>query len=97
MPTIPSNHIRLNYVEDGNGHHLLFIQGPGSSASDWEFQVPEFSKSGTYLVSIRKRPFFALAVSICRIVCAAYSGTPPRNPLISLPGQKIPRFRIGNQ
>lgn len=36
-----------------------------------------------------KRSFSAQAVSICRMVCAAYFGTPPRHPLIPLPGQKI--------
>ena len=76
-----------------------------------------------YLVSIRKRSFSALAVSIIGLACAAYpspypspkgggytvhplplgeggqrpSEGPPRNPSISLPGRKMPRFRIGNQ
>jgi len=44
-----------------------------------------------------KRFFFALAVSIRGLTCAAYLGTSLRNSLISLPGQKIPRFRIENQ
>jgi len=50
-----------------------------------------------YLVFIRKRFFSALAVSISGLTCAAYLCTPPRNPLISLPERKIPRFRIENQ
>jgi hypothetical protein len=49
-------------------------------------------RMNSYLVSIRKRFFFALAVSIFGFACAAYLCTPPRNPLISWPGQKIPRF-----
>jgi hypothetical protein len=56
-----------------------------------------YSPSSTYLVFIRKRSFSALAASICGHTCAAYRCTPPRNPLISLPGQKNPRFRIENQ
>ena len=45
-----------------------------------------------YLVSVRKGCFSALAVSIFGFACAAYGCTPPRNPSIYLPGQKIPRF-----
>jgi outer membrane protein TolC len=48
------------------------------------------------VVSILKGFFSALAVSIVGIPCAAYSSTPPRNPLISLPELKIPPFRIAN-
>ena len=51
----------------------------------------------TKLVFIRKRFFSALAVSIRGLACAAYLCTPPRNPLIFLPGRKISRFRIENQ
>ena len=51
---------------------------------------------GLCLVSVRKGCFSALAVSICRLVCAAYRCKPPRNPLFSLPGQKISAFRIRN-
>jgi Predicted membrane protein len=61
-----------------------------------ELEIMALHEKVDLLVSIRKRSFFALAVSICWISCAAYPGTPPRNPLISLPGQKNPRFRIGN-
>ena len=45
MPTIPANHINLYYEEHGDGQPLVFIHGLGSSTRDWEFQVPEFSKS----------------------------------------------------
>jgi uncharacterized protein (UPF0332 family) len=62
----------------------------------------ELRQQGDYreyvtLVSVRKRSFSAMAASIFGIACAAYRRTPPRNPLISLPGRKIPHFRIGNQ
>ena len=49
MSTIPSNHIRLYNEEHGDGQSLVFILGPGSSTNDWEFQLPEFSESGTFL------------------------------------------------
>ncbi len=52
--------------------------------------------SGTYLVSVRKRFFSAVAASICGLACATYRCTPPRKPLISLSRRKIPRFQIGN-
>jgi pimeloyl-ACP methyl ester carboxylesterase len=45
MPTIQANHINLYYEERGDGPPLVFIHGLGSSTRDWEFQVPEFSKS----------------------------------------------------
>ena len=45
MPTILANHINLYYEEHGSGQPLIFIHGLGSSTLDWEFQVPEFSKS----------------------------------------------------
>ena len=48
------------------------------------------------MVSVRKGCLFALAVSIFGIDCASYSCMPPRNPLISLPEQKIPPFRFRN-
>jgi len=54
------------------------------------------TSSFDYLVSVRKRLFSAVAASIFELACAAYRGTPPRKPLISLPRQKIPRFRLGN-
>jgi hypothetical protein len=57
---------------------------------------PEFP-DGHYLVSIRKRSFFALTVSTGGLACAAYLSMPPRKPLVSLPEQKNPRFRIGNR
>jgi hypothetical protein len=50
----------------------------------------------SYLVSVRKGCFSALAASTFGLACAAYLGTPPRNPSVSLPGRKIPAFRIGN-
>jgi pimeloyl-ACP methyl ester carboxylesterase len=45
MPKIHSNHINLYYEVNGDGQPLVFIHGLGSSTRDWEFQVPEFSKS----------------------------------------------------
>jgi len=45
MSTISANHINLYYEEHGSGQPLVFIHGLGSSTQDWEFQVPEFSKS----------------------------------------------------
>lgn len=45
MPTISCNGIDLYYEVNGKGQPLLFIHGLGSSTRDWEFQVPEFSKS----------------------------------------------------
>jgi len=45
MSTISANHINLYYEEHGSGQPLIFIHGLGSSTLDWEFQVPEFSKS----------------------------------------------------
>ncbi len=45
MPTISASHINLYYEEHGDGQPLVFIHGLGSSTRDWEFQVPEFSKS----------------------------------------------------
>jgi len=68
----------------------------------WYFSTPNGKRRdpdnlSRYLVSIRKRFFSALAASIFGLACAAYRCTPPHNPSISLPGQKIPRFRIGNQ
>ncbi len=50
----------------------------------------------TAVVSVWKGPFSALAVSIFGLPCAAYIGTPPRNPSISLPVRKMPPFRVGN-
>ncbi len=45
MPTILANQINLYYEEHGDGQPLVFIHGLGSSTRDWEFQVPEFSRS----------------------------------------------------
>ena len=45
MSTIQTNHIKLYYEEHGDGQPLVFIHGLGSSTRDWEFQVPEFSRS----------------------------------------------------
>src|SRR6185369_7042012 len=49
------------------------------------------------LVSVREGCFFSLAESIFVLACAAYRCTPPRNPSISWPGEKIPTFRNENQ
>lgn len=45
MALISANAINLYYEVHGDGHPLVFIHGLGSSTSDWESQVPEFSKS----------------------------------------------------
>ncbi len=45
MPLISAKTINLYYEEHGDGQPLIFIHGLGSSTHDWEFQVPEFSKS----------------------------------------------------
>jgi 3-oxoadipate enol-lactonase len=45
MSTVQSNGINLYYEVHGEGQPLLFIHGLGSSTRDWEFQVPEFSRS----------------------------------------------------
>lgn len=44
MPKTRVNDINLHYEVSGEGQPLLFIHGLGSSARDWELQVPEFSK-----------------------------------------------------
>jgi 3-oxoadipate enol-lactonase len=45
MPKIHSNGINLYYEVNGSGQPLVFIHGLGSSTRDWEYQVPELSKS----------------------------------------------------
>jgi 3-oxoadipate enol-lactonase len=45
MAQISANDINLYYEVHGDGQPLIFIHGLGSSTDDWEFQVPEFSKS----------------------------------------------------
>ena len=44
MPKTRVNEINLHYEVSGEGQPLLLIHGLGSSARDWELQVPEFSK-----------------------------------------------------
>ena len=44
MPTLVANNTRLHYEVTGQGQTLVFIHGLGSSARDWEFQTPVFSK-----------------------------------------------------
>jgi hypothetical protein len=56
-----------------------------------------FFRTFITLVSVRKGCFFPLAVSIFGFACAAYQRTHPRKPSISLPEEKLPAFRIGNQ
>ena len=43
MPTANLGEIRLHYETSGAGEPLIFIHGLGSSARDWENQVPYFS------------------------------------------------------
>jgi pimeloyl-ACP methyl ester carboxylesterase len=45
LPRIQSNGINLYYEIHGTGQPLLFIHGLGSCVRNWEFQIPEFSKS----------------------------------------------------
>lgn len=45
MPKIAANGTQLYYELSGQGSTLLFIHGLGSSTRDWEYQVPEFSRS----------------------------------------------------
>ena len=44
MPKIRVRDIEMHYEETGQGTPLLLIHGLGSSARDWERQVPFFSK-----------------------------------------------------
>ena len=81
----PETQFRCRLFESPAGAVFLGIGGEDAGTG------PECS-----LVSVRKVPFSALAVSIFWFPCAAYLSTPPRKPSISLPGRKMPTFRIGN-
>jgi len=43
MPTLQLRDIRLYYEVAGQGDPVVFIHGLGSSARDWEYQVPFFA------------------------------------------------------
>jgi pimeloyl-ACP methyl ester carboxylesterase len=43
MPTLQLHDIRLYYEVAGQGDPVVFIHGLGSSARDWEYQVPFFA------------------------------------------------------
>jgi 3-oxoadipate enol-lactonase len=45
MPEVSIDSTSIHYEEEGSGSPLLFIHGLGSSARDWERQVPAFSPS----------------------------------------------------
>jgi len=45
MPQVKVNDIHVYYEVNGQGQPLLFLHGLGSSVRDWDFQVPEFSRS----------------------------------------------------
>ena len=45
MPKIRVRDIEMHYKETGQGTPLLLIHGLGSSARDWERQIPYFSKN----------------------------------------------------
>jgi 3-oxoadipate enol-lactonase len=45
MSKLRINAIDLHYEIQGAGHPIVLIHGLGSSARDWEFQVPEFCKN----------------------------------------------------
>lgn len=44
MSTLSANNIKLYYKVTGQGQPLVFVHGLGSSARDWENQVPVFAK-----------------------------------------------------
>ena len=44
MAILSANNIDLHYEVTGQGQPVLFIHGLGSSARDWEYQAPFFSK-----------------------------------------------------
>jgi len=43
MPKVRVNDIELNYETVGQGQSVLLIHGLGSSARDWELQIPDFA------------------------------------------------------
>jgi pimeloyl-ACP methyl ester carboxylesterase len=45
MPDIRIDNVTFHYETAGQGQHLLFLNGLGMSARDWERQVDYFSKS----------------------------------------------------
>lgn len=49
MPLININGIRLNYLVDGNGPALVFINGLTMDVNGWYFQVPAFKERYTVL------------------------------------------------
>ncbi|NOZ04697.1 MAG: alpha/beta hydrolase [FCB group bacterium] len=54
MPVIKINDINLYYEIQGKGVPVLFIHGLGSSARDWEYQVPAFARRfKLYLIDLR--------------------------------------------
>ncbi len=44
MPQAGVDGINMYYEESGNGPALVLLHGLGSSAEDWEYQIPEFAK-----------------------------------------------------
>ncbi len=75
---------------------FCFSFQPGNGPfSPWRCQSSGFLVTRTF----GPRPAGSLKLSTFAFakVCGRIKGTPPRNPSISLPGQKIPRFRVGNQ
>ncbi len=44
MPTVQTNNITMHYEEAGQGEPLLLLHGLGSSAEDWELQMPAFAQ-----------------------------------------------------
>ena len=44
MPKAEINGIEMHYVDEGDGEPLVLLHGLGSSAEDWEFQIPALSR-----------------------------------------------------
>lgn len=44
MPHVEVDGSKLYYEESGQGPALVLLHGLGSSAEDWEYQIPEFSR-----------------------------------------------------
>jgi len=55
MHLIDCDGVNLYYEEQGSGPPLLFIHGLGSSARDWDQQIPEFSSRGYRVIAFDLR------------------------------------------
>ncbi len=43
MPSRPVNGIQFHYTDEGQGEAVVFLHGLGSSAADWQLQIPVFA------------------------------------------------------